>query len=61
MDNDEFHDLRASGEAFAVQLRNAGVEVDQVTTLGVPHGHLNNIGFGPTNASLDRMAARLAR
>jgi xylan 1,4-beta-xylosidase len=59
VDNDEFDDLRCSGERFCDQLRAAGVEVDQVTTGGVPHGHLNNVGFGPTQESLDRMAARL--
>lgn len=61
IDNDEFDDLRCSGERFAAQLEAAGVEVEQVTTAGVPHGHLNNVGFGPTHASLDRMAARLGR
>lgn len=60
IDNDEFDDLRCSGEAFARQLRDAGVDVEQVTTQGVPHGHLNRVGFDPTHASLDRMAARLA-
>jgi acetyl esterase len=61
IDNDEFDDLRASGEAFAAQLRAAGVEVEEVITRGVPHGHLNNVGFGPTQASLDRIASRLTR
>jgi acetyl esterase/lipase len=61
IDNDEFDDLRCSGEAFAAQLRQAGVEVEQVTSLGVTHGHLNQVGFGPTVASLDRMATRINR
>jgi acetyl esterase len=59
IDNDEFDDLRSSGERFAQQLVDAAVPVELVTTAGVPHGHLNNVGFGPTQRSLDRMAARL--
>ncbi|MGX1161395.1 acetyl esterase/lipase [Arthrobacter sp. SLBN-100] len=59
IDNAEFDDLRSSGEAFADKLRAAGVHVEQVTTYGVIHGHLNNIGHGPAKASMDRMAKRL--
>ncbi|MET0695469.1 MAG: alpha/beta hydrolase fold domain-containing protein, partial [Propionibacteriaceae bacterium] len=59
IDNDEFDELRSSGETFATQLRNAGVEVEQVTSLGVTHGHLNHPGLGATAASLDRMSARI--
>lgn len=59
IDNDEFDDLRSSGELFADQLRTAGVKVEQVTSPGVLHGHLNLVGLDITHASLDRMAARL--
>lgn len=61
LDNDEFDCLRSSGELFADQLRAAGVEVEQVLSVGVPHGHLNLIGLEAAHASLDRMAARLRR
>lgn len=59
LENDEFDTLRASGERFADQLRAAGVEVEQVTSRGVVHGHLNIIGLQAAHATLDRMAARL--
>lgn len=61
IDNDEFDPLRSSGELFADQLRTAGVEVEQVLSPGVPHGHLNLVGLDAAHASLDRMAARLKR
>lgn len=60
MENCEFDDLRASGEAFARQLAAAGVDVEVVTAAGVPHGHLNAVGSPLTHASLDRFAARLS-
>lgn len=59
LDNDEFDSLRSSGELFADQLRAAGVDVEQVISPGVPHGHLNLVGLEAAHASLDRMAARL--
>uniref|UniRef100_UPI003F4940A4 alpha/beta hydrolase n=1 Tax=Nonomuraea bangladeshensis TaxID=404385 RepID=UPI003F4940A4 len=59
LDNDEFDQLRGSGERFADQLRAAGVEVEQVTSPGVLHGHLNLVGLDVAHATLDRMAARL--
>lgn len=59
IDNAEFDELRSSGEAFAHQLREAGADVEERVTRGVLHGHLNNVGFEPTKASLDRFAARL--
>lgn len=59
IENDEFDSLRGSGERFADQLRAAGVDVEQVTSEGVLHGHLNIVGFDAAHATLDRMAARL--
>lgn len=61
IDNCEFDDLRASGEQFGRQLAAAGVDVEVVTSPGVPHGHLNLVGFPVTHASLDRFAERLRR
>lgn len=59
IDNAEFDDLRSSGQAFADQLRAADVEVEQRTSYGVTHGHLNSIGHKSAKTSLDRMAKRL--
>ena len=61
IENCENDDLRASGEAFARQLSEAGADVEVVTAAGVPHGHLNAVGSPLTSRSLDRFAARLAR
>ncbi|RAX21392.1 MULTISPECIES: alpha/beta hydrolase [unclassified Actinomyces] len=61
IENCENDDLRASGEAFARQLRQAGADVEVLTCAGVPHGHLNAVGSPLTAASLDRFAARLTR
>lgn len=61
IENSEFDDLRASGERFAAQLSDAGVDVTLVTAAGVPHGHLNAIGSALTHASLDRFAEQLLR
>ncbi|WP_103063073.1 alpha/beta hydrolase [Actinomyces qiguomingii] len=61
IENCENDDLRASGEAFARQLRQAGADVEVLTCAGVPHGHLNAVGSPLTSASLDRFAARLGR
>lgn len=61
IDNDEFDSLRGSGEIFAGQLRAAGVEVEQVMSPGVLHGHLNLVGLDIAHATLDRMAARLRK
>ncbi|PHP53554.1 alpha/beta hydrolase [Actinomyces ruminis] len=60
IENCENDDLRASGEAFARQLEQAGADVEVLTCAGVPHGHLNAVGSPLTSASLDRFAARLA-
>ncbi len=59
IENSEFDDLRASGEAFADQLRGAGVDVEQVTAKGVPHGHLNAVGSPMLDAAYSRFATRL--
>ncbi|HEY9329183.1 MAG TPA: alpha/beta hydrolase [Streptomyces sp.] len=59
IDNDEFDSLRSSGELFGEQLRAAGVEVEQVLSEGVLHGHLNIVGLGAAHATLDRLAGRL--
>lgn len=59
VENCEFDSLRASGHAFAEQLRAAGVDVHEVTRRGVPHGHLDLVGFAPAAATLDALAARL--
>ncbi|MFF9778614.1 alpha/beta hydrolase fold domain-containing protein [Streptomyces sp. NPDC013978] len=61
VDNDEFDHLRSSGELFTDQLRTAGVDVEQVLSAGVPHGHLNLVGLDTAHATLDRMAARLRK
>lgn len=61
VENCEFDVLRASGEAFAGQLRAAGVEVDEQLRPGVPHGHLDVVGLAAAHATLDALAARLRR
>lgn len=60
IENCEMDDLRASGEAFATQLRQAGVEVECVLAAGVPHGHIGLTGAPTTSAHYDRMASRFA-
>ena len=61
IENDEFDDLRASGEEFARQLREAGVDVEMEMASVVPHGHLNAVGSPWAVATLDRFAAQLER
>lgn len=61
IENDEFDSLRSSGEAFAEALARDGVEVEQHCVRGVPHGHLNTIGFEPALETIGRFAARLQR
>lgn len=60
IENSEFDDLRASGEAFGADLAAAGVSVEQMTARGVPHGHLNAVGSPMLEDSYDRFATRLA-
>jgi acetyl esterase len=52
--NAEYDDLRASGEAFTVQLTEAGVPVRQWLAVGMLHGFLN------LSASLEPVEAALA-
>jgi xylan 1,4-beta-xylosidase len=59
LETDEFDDLRSSGAAFAAQLRDAGVDVEEVVAAGVPHGHLNAVGSPYAAASMDRMGRRI--
>jgi len=59
IENSEFDELRASGEAFAAQLLAAGVDVELVTARGVPHGHLNAVGSPMLEDAYTRFAARL--
>ncbi len=60
VENSELDAFRASGHRFAEQLRAAGVDVVEATRPGVPHGHLDLVGFAPAAATLDALAARLA-
>lgn len=61
IENDQFDTLRASGEKFTQQLREAGVDVEEFLVEGVPHGHLNKSGLDAQRASMDAFAARLMR
>lgn len=55
----QYDTLRASAERFASDLEVAGVEVEFRIVEGVPHGHLNRVGFAETYRSLEEMARRL--
>ena len=57
--NDQYDELRASGEALARQLAESGVEVRCSTAEGMKHGHLNLVGHPVTRATMDEMAAFL--
>ena len=46
--NDEYDGLRASGEKFAQQLRDAGVPVVLDMAVGTAHGHLSRAGHPET-------------
>ena len=61
VENNEFDAFRASGRLFADQLRAAGVDVVCVTRPGVPHGHLDLVGFAPAGETLGALAERLRR
>lgn len=54
--NDQYDELRGSGEALARQLEAAGVEVTTVLAEGMKHGHLNLVGHPVTARTLDQMA-----
>jgi acetyl esterase len=57
----EFDDLAPSGQLFAQQLGEAGVDVELEVVLGVPHGHLNIQGLTETLHSIDGIVGFLAR
>ena len=58
----EYDDLLLSGVAFASQLEQAGVDVDQHSIAGVLHGHLNHDpGLAGTEYSLQLFAKALRR
>jgi xylan 1,4-beta-xylosidase len=59
IENSEFDELRASGEAFAASLEAAGVPVETITARGVPHGHLNAVGSPMLEEAYQRFATRL--
>lgn len=58
--NDEYDTLRASGEAFAEQLAEAGVDVRVELTPGVLHGHLNLVGYPPAVDTFALMAREVS-
>ena len=51
--------LRPSGEAFADDLRQRGVDVDLRMELGTIHGHLNSPGKAPFERTMSTFAAWL--
>lgn len=59
--NDETDELRVSGEAFARTLAAAGVPVDGSTEPGTTHGHLNLPDDPAAVATVERVAAWIAR
>ncbi len=59
--NAEYDDLRASGEAFVAALALAGVDVRQVTALGVAHSFLDLPNtVEPVSRILDLLAGELS-
>lgn len=59
--NCEYDGLRASGERFAQQLGEAGVQVVLDTAVGVAHGHLTRPGHPETVRTTADLAAWVAR
>jgi len=55
--NSEADSLRASGEAYATQLADAGVPVRVEFEPGTLHGHLNDPNDPAAERSIERMAA----
>ena len=59
--NAEYDDLRSSGEDFVARLALAGVDVRQVTAVGMLHGFLNTRpDIEPVGQALDLMAEVVA-
>lgn len=59
IENCEFDELRASGEKFAQQLRDAGVTVESHTIPGETHGHLNTPGMATAITTCDHISTWL--
>ena len=59
--NCEYDGLRASGEAFAAALDDAGVDVVQLLAPDVLHGHINSPWLAQAQQSYADMAAWLTR
>lgn len=59
--NCEYDGLRASGERFAEQLRDAGVDVEVLLAPDVAHGHLNRPGLPEAQNTLAAMGTWVAR
>lgn len=59
IENCEFDELRASGELFATQLKDAGVPVEVVTCCGVGHGHLSTPGSPYAYETLRHLCDRI--
>lgn len=57
--NSDLDGLRASGEAYAAALAEAGVDVTVVREVGVGHGHLNQIGSPGAQRTMHRIVAWL--
>jgi acetyl esterase len=53
--NSEYDTLRASGEAFATALDEAGVDVRVVFEPGTAHGHINEPALPAATRTLDRI------
>lgn len=54
--NSEYDGMRASAEAFAAQLRSAGVDVTEKVIAGVYHGHLGRGGSAQFIETIQSMA-----
>lgn len=57
--NSDLDSLRSSGEAYAAELRAAGVDIHCLREDGTRHGHLNKPDLPGAQKSLERMAAWL--
>ena len=59
--NGDVDELRVSGELFAATLASAGVPVELAFEPGTEHGHLNRPDEPAASATVDRVAAWIAR